>query len=538
MIVAVITSIIVAAVGGVVVYRQSKKQSAPEIDVATDFKNIKAAYQAYKKQNLVALKSLDDLKAYLPETSFLSNYDYIEDKQQVFSVQPISDTVAKAVVEQHGERAYHSPKSKRIYLSLFGYIGDVQTPSVKIEYEPKEKLTTQSKITWSYQLEGIEEASVNDVQWQNQHEQYEIPGEHSVKLRVKYKVDHWTPWDEMTLNIEATNRAKRIACGSAHCFKLGDNGKVCGFGKNRYGEIGAGNLEHFHVLQPVNGLSHVSQIAVGEQHTLFMMFDRSVYTCGNNDYGQLGIGTRIHAKSIQKIWGLSDVWQVAAGPDYSGVVSANGDVYLWGHNENGQLAGDKVMYAETPIRITGISQAKRLALGTTHVLCQLQDGSLMGWGANNYGQLGNVPKAKFVMPSHCGVDDVFYVASGSNFSIVVLKSGKVIGFGANQFYQLGTGDNFDVEEPVEIAGLKQIVKVVAVDSFSLALDSNGQVYTWGRYSNNLEQAIKKPVKITLDNRVIDIAVSLGRGYALCENGNFWRWNESLTPESMETINDL
>jgi alpha-tubulin suppressor-like RCC1 family protein len=63
--------------------------------------------------------------------------------------------------------------------------------------------------------------------------------------------------------------------------------------------------------------------------------------------------------------------------------------------------------------------------------------------------------------------------------LLLREDGKVYAFGKNRHYQLGLGDTKIRRFPEIISNLNDIVSVSAGPSSSIALDSSGNIYTWG-----------------------------------------------------------
>nr|WP_243201582.1 MULTISPECIES: hypothetical protein [unclassified Fusibacter] len=326
-----------------------------------------------------------------------------------------------------------------------------------------------------------------------------------------------------------------MACSAGTLFRIHNSGKVDAFGKNQYGQIGDGTLNDYDKLQRGIGVENVAQISGGDTHTLFKANDGIAYSCGNNDYGQLGIGTRNHSKSPQKIWGLEQVKQVVAGPDYSAAILASGAVLTWGNNEFGQLGDEVSKFKELPKRVKDVSKVKQISLSSTHATCVLHDGTVVSWGDNSHGQLGTGFKGKATPPTVSNITGAFYAANGKNFTIIVLDTGKVKCFGHNNNGQLGMDSETDVMFAKEIPGLKSIVKVVASESFAVAMSDIGEVFTWGRYSSKEGETYYKPQKIEGLKYVKDIGVTTNRGFALLEDGSIVKWNGNIDfVEKVET----
>ena len=144
--------------------------------------------------------------------------------------------------------------------------------------------------------------------------------------------------------------------------------------------------------------------------------------------------------------------QVSAGSSSDGSSShtlalrSNGTVWAWGDNTFDQLgqgatstieSSDEPVAVKLPTGFTGTFTA--VAAGDEHSLALGSDGTVWAWGLNNNGQLGDT------IPD---INTGTYIASSA--------------------------------VPVQVTGLTNIIAIAAGTGFSMALDTSGNVWTWGR----------------------------------------------------------
>lgn len=501
----------------------------PARDVFQDFKRIKRALSEYHKATGAKCSDITELKKFLAADGIklLSIYQIIDQEKFLLPQSTYTKEEADALIAKVGGQSYYNAQTKQVYLSLLQFKVSEFDPIAVITYYPKDHITTTTKIEWKYEDSKTEQREILEVEWQNKKERYEEPGLYTVGLRVRDRNGNWSEWTSVEVTVQEEKGIKAIASGLQHFFKLHLSGKVDCYGKNKYGQLGDGTFTDTDHFKRLLGFDGVAQIAAGDAHTLFKHYDGSASACGNNDYGQLGNGTRNHSKTPQKIWGLEQVKSLAAGSDYSVALLASGAVMTWGHNEFGQLGEEKVQYRELPKRVKDVSRVKQISVSGTHVLACLHDGTVMAWGDNSQGQLGTGFKGKQSEPVVANIAGVFYVAAGKNFSVVVMDNGRVKVFGHNQHGQLGIAAESTVLFPKEIPDLKNIVKAVAYESFTVAMSDIGEVYTWGRYAAKDGETHYKPVKIQGLKYVKDISCSSTKGYALLEDGKVVFWGANL-----------
>jgi alpha-tubulin suppressor-like RCC1 family protein len=289
-----------------------------------------------------------------------------------------------------------------------------------------------------------------------------------------------------------------VSAGRVHAlFVEGSTGKVYAVGERKFGRIGDGytgttsSFRKFATLVTAdaagNPLLGAVQVAAGEQFSLALVNLDSqgrgqVYGWGRNDLGQLSLGTsgttnlgtsvtanqnravQAKANSTGTIL-LNDVVDIAAGYDHAVAIRRDGSdvhtVWCWGEQLQGRLGNGNT--AQNEVRnpnqvfkdpaVYGSSQALtgaiRVAAGPRHTVALDSAGHVWTWGNNGDGNLGHsgtthTPFAKEVQKQSGGVLD----------NIVAITAGG---------YQ-----TYDVNGVV-----------TAVNSFTLAIDVNGQIYAWG-----------------------------------------------------------
>jgi uncharacterized repeat protein (TIGR01451 family) len=255
--------------------------------------------------------------------------------------------------------------------------------------------------------------------------------------------------------------------------------------------------------------ARLKSVSAGEDHTLALMDDNTLWACGgsNGDY-QLGIGGNAYnVLSLQQVKGengvgfLRNVVSFDAGWYHSLAADTNGVCYSWGKNTSGQLGGGSpsiVPYWDVPREVNGVGGVGHLphivyvsaGRSGTHSLAVDSNGYVYAWGNNYYGQCGD---------GNTG--------GRRDYPVLVLDSNSQT-----------TGRYLGDE-----------THVIAVDAgmyHSLALDANGHVWHWGRYS----QSGNYPEKVkTSSGEVLSNIVQISSCYysiAVDSNDNVWEWDYS------------
>jgi alpha-tubulin suppressor-like RCC1 family protein len=169
--------------------------------------------------------------------------------------------------------------------------------------------------------------------------------------------------------------------------------------------------------------------------------------------------------------------------------------FSFGLNNYGQLGNGTKTNASSPVPVTGLAEATQVVGGFAHSLALSPDGHVYAFGANSSGQLGNGTTTNATTPVEVkGVggtgffSGVAAIAAGSNHSVALATDGHVYTWGGNTYGQLGNGTTTTATTPVEVEGpggtgfLSDVVAIAAGNSFTVAVTAAGHVYAWG-YNN-------------------------------------------------------
>jgi alpha-tubulin suppressor-like RCC1 family protein/pimeloyl-ACP methyl ester carboxylesterase len=133
--------------------------------------------------------------------------------------------------------------------------------------------------------------------------------------------------------------------------------------------------------------------------------------------------------------------------------------------------------------------SKRVVLAT-------EAGTAWAWGDNDLGKLGMsiAPDSCKTGTSNCskspaqvtGLTDVSFVSAGQNHSLALKSDGTVWAWGDNRLGTLGDGTTTSRSAPIQVLGgasgtpfLSGIIAVGAGERHSVAVRSDGTVWTWG-----------------------------------------------------------
>jgi uncharacterized delta-60 repeat protein len=157
--------------------------------------------------------------------------------------------------------------------------------------------------------------------------------------------------------------------------------------------------------------------------------------------------------------------------------------------------------------------------------------TLDGWGWNGFGQVGTGGPDAPVDARPIGLPGVVSVASGYYHSLAVKTDGTVWTWGWNAFGQLGDGTVVNRFSPVQVPGLAGIAAVAAGAYHSFAIGRDGSVRAWGLNSvgqlgDGTTIDRHAPVRLLGVPSIAEMAGGAVHTVALASDGQVlaWGWN--------------
>ncbi|KAI6363977.1 hypothetical protein MCOR25_005712 [Pyricularia grisea] len=354
-------------------------------------------------------------------------------------------------------------------------------------------------------------------------------------------------------------------------------------------------------------LSGVVQVSTGGMHCAALTTAGKILTWGANDTGNLGRNTAWEPEDGEDDGLLVnpldstpmevDVkWFGAAGkrPDFVQVVAIDnatfglakdGKVWGWGsfRNEKGLFGfikanldskpnptdADKIQI--NPTIIPGLpGNVKQLAGNTDHMLALTHNSQIWAWGgSSSSGELGrrirttrSVSRFNSLVPTRVALPrsaakEIRAVYAGPHHSFAVNSDGQVFAWGANHFGQtgvvvsrhngaLGVAEDC-ITTPTLVPGMGAIVHIAAGLHHSVACDSNGNVWAWGRCDEGqvgldisrlpvhkllVDQRGRRtallvpsivPLPLEQGDKARRVAAGVDCSFAVTENGKVYAW---------------
>ena len=302
------------------------------------------------------------------------------------------------------------------------------------------------------------------------------------------------------------NAHNSIAAGIFHSIFLGPGGQVYSWGQSSYGQLGLGETNDRTSPVAISRANFpdsptITALSAGNNHAIALSSDGKLYSWGQSSYGQLGIDdtnekTSPVAVSTAHLAENLTFSAIAAGSSHSIALGSDGNLYSWGRNTKGQLGTDDVENKFLPVAVSTAHLAENLtfsaiAAGGSHSVALGSDGNLYSWGWNSSGQLGTGGNTDTSIPVAVSTGEVqanstfSAISATGNNSMAIASDGNLYSWGANSRGQLGVGDNEPKSSPaaVDLPGNLTVIAVTAGYEFSMAIASDGKLYSWGSNSS-------------------------------------------------------
>lgn len=199
----------------------------------------------------------------------------------------------------------------------------------------------------------------------------------------------------------------------------------------------------------------------------------------------------------------------------SGYSAVGNKLYAWGDNDSGELGdgSNTDKFTPVPVIMTGAlasQQITQILATSAHSFAITAEGKVYGWGYNWEGALGDGTEIYRNEPVEVDMSGALAgktvtALAGSNSQTLALTSeGKVYSWGANYSGQLGLGDTTKRLTPQLVQGAlagKTIISIASNAGHSLVLASDGTLYAWG---NNFHGELGDGTTI---NRISPVAVN-------------------------------
>lgn len=293
-----------------------------------------------------------------------------------------------------------------------------------------------------------------------------------------------------------------------------------------------------------------TSVASNSTHSLAIASDGNLYAWGSNRNGGLGDGTDvaspvpIRVKTPPGVTFSGDT-AIAVGYGFSLAVGSDGNTYAWGHSAFGQMGngqtGSSSTYLPTLVTTPPGVTFTSVTAGSFHALAIGSDGNAYGWGQNVFGQLGDgtagvTEMERLPVPVKAPPGVTFTsINAGNQHSLALDADGNAYTWGYNYSGQLGNGNNAtnsDTSVPVLLTAPPGVTytDIIGGSVHSMAIGSDGIAYAWGENENgqlgdgsDVDNFLPTPVVTPPGVTFTSLGAGVTHSVASGSDGNVYTW---------------
>jgi alpha-tubulin suppressor-like RCC1 family protein len=306
-------------------------------------------------------------------------------------------------------------------------------------------------------------------------------------------------------------------------FHLGIAGSWIQFVPNRQGEyqIKISATDAFGASASIIVPIHVNAPVIGG----------SVWAWGDDSYGQLGIGYTSNSTVPIQVNNLTEVVAVSGGWDHSLALDSTGRVWAWGGNSHGQLGDGTSMDRTAPVLVSDLTAVVAIAGGMYSSLALDSSGRVWSWGLKHYCAFENCPLGRSsiydaVPVQVSGLTGVVAIANSLGHSLAIDSTGRAWVWGRNTVGVLGDEVGLHETGLFQVRNPTEVIAIAAGWASSYALDSSGRVWGWGLggqpvqdRTDNYDRAVQYPNL----SGIVAIGAGENHSLALDSTGAVWAW---------------
>lgn len=169
--------------------------------------------------------------------------------------------------------------------------------------------------------------------------------------------------------------------------------------------------------------------------------------------------------------------------------------------------------------------------GANFEMALLADGTVWSWGYNDQGALGfDTPSGQsssYNTPQSVpGISQMTAIAAGSNHSVALRSDGSLWTWGYNLYGQLGDGTTTNHSAPAQVSGVSNVGTVTAGANHTVIQKLDGTLWAWGYNSsgqlgNGTTTNSSSPTQITAISNVADVIAGSDTTLFLKSDGTVW-----------------
>lgn len=275
--------------------------------------------------------------------------------------------------------------------------------------------------------------------------------------------------------IDLPNKFTSIHCGMGHSIALDESGKLWAWGWNKFLQLGISEGA-FRFMKPqlVNlpsPCSHIVSVSCNLYSSLVLDDKGNLFSLGINETSSVAITLLSSKKKFPKFI------KVCCGERHYVGLDVKGQVWSCGKNVSGALGLGTINEIQAPKKVPISKKIVHIESGANHVLSIDEDASVWVWGKNNMGQLGIEHLENIVTPEKVhNIPPIIFAATKTDRSYFIDEGNNLWMCG---LIQRDKPENQVHNVPVIVPGIPQVQFVGVGLSHTIAVDLNGDLWSWG-----------------------------------------------------------
>ena len=333
--------------------------------------------------------------------------------------------------------------------------------------------------------------------------------------------------------IEITIIIDKLESGGNYYLAIDTDGNLWSEGYNWYGALGTGKTVGDGILynwtQIMPG-TKFKEIKCSFNYSNYALDENGkLYSWGlNSNHGQLGTGDKEDKNFPQLISETIKFKKLAicagiggTGNNAMAAIDENDNLWIWGSELNTNINGENIEQSYTPIKVSDDLKFKEISVGDRYYLAIDENDNLITWGNENlHGKLGNKDYTggaysnEYKKPEKIETNKKFKkVAAGDDTSYAIDTDGNLYSWGRNWNGLLGINNSEDDYRTKEFQKINLTAKAVGIKTYyggngiATCLDENGNVYVWGEATSYGATEIKRsPSKVDISEKIKSVAI--------------------------------
>ncbi len=269
-------------------------------------------------------------------------------------------------------------------------------------------------------------------------------------------------------------------------------------------------------------------VAMGLQFVCAITTAQLVQCAGTGSaLGQRGDGTTVGDPGPTTVSGVTDARSISAGLTHACVLRGDATVACWGDNDHGQLGnGDlAVTQSATPITVPALSGVRGIAAATDATCALLADGTVSCWGfrLHDYAVDHLAPGDTATPETVAGVADVVEIVAGQMHFCARRSDGRVLCWGNDLGLDPGT-PGLGAQRPFLLSNLTGVAALFAGGDVVCAVDGSGDATCGGLLSS---ASTPQPPDLGALHNVADISASTTHLCVTDAAGTLQCWGDNV-----------